>query len=92
MKYLCCGCPLDDKKSLKNHYADFHNVDGNNHFFRKLFTRQNVFFLRKCFRCDHFCINRRDEKNHIFLLHYQSCGREPAEEKPLKKKHLLMKI
>ena len=67
---------------------DFHNVDENNHFFRKLFTRDNVFIPRKCFHCDHFCINRRNEKNHNFLSQHQLGGRQPTEEKPRKKTFL----
>ena len=64
-----------DQQLLKNHYVEFQNVDENNHFCRKLFTTDNVFVPRKCFRCDYFCINRRDEKNHNFLTHYQLGGR-----------------
>ena len=75
MKCLYCDRSLADQQSLENHYVDFHNLDENNHFFRKLFTRNNVFVPRKCFHCDHLCINRRDEKNHNFLSEY----------KPLKK-------
>ena len=79
----CLRCDLF--QSLKSHFVDFHNIDENNQFFRKLFTKENVFFLRKCFRCDHFCINRRDEKSHNFLSHYQLGGRQPTEDQPLKK-------
>ena len=39
---------------------------------------------RKYFRCDYFCLNKRDEKNHIFLAH-QMGGRQPIEDKSLKK-------
>ena len=85
MKCLCCDCSFANQHSLKNHYLDFHNVDENNHFFRKLFTKDNVFVPRKYFRRDHFCINRRDEKTHNFLSHYQLGGRQPTEDKPLKK-------
>ena len=85
MKCLSCHCSFADQQSLKNHSVDFHNVDENNYFFRKLFTRDNVFVPRKCFCCDYFCINRRDKKNHNFLSHYQLGGIQPAEDKPLKK-------
>ena len=37
------------------------------------------------------CLNRRDEKNHNFLTHYQMGGRQSVEDKPLKK-HFLIKI
>ena len=62
MKCLCCGQSFVDHPSLKDHYVTFHNVDKNNHFFQKLFTRNNVFVPRKCFRWEYFCLNRRDEK------------------------------
>ena len=85
MECLCCHRSFADQQLLKNHYVDSHNVDENNHFFRKLFTRDSVFVLRKCFHCDHFCINRGDEKKHNFLSHYQLGRRQPTEDKPLKK-------
>ena len=59
--------------------------------FSENFMRDNVFVQRKWFCCDYFCINRRDEKNHKLLSHYQLGGREPTEDKPLKK-HFLMEI
>ena len=85
MKCLCCDHCFADQQSLKNHYVDFHNVDENNYFFSKLFTRDNIFVPRKCFSCDHFFINRRDQKNHNFLSHYQLGDRQTAEDKPLRK-------
>ena len=85
MKCLYCDRSFADQQSLKNHYVDFHNIDENNHFFKKLFTRDDVFVPRKCIRCNYFCINRRDEKNHNFLSHYHLGGRQPTEDNPLKK-------
>ena len=84
MKFLCCDCSFADQQSLKNHYVDSHNVDENNHFFRKLFKRNSVFVPRKCFRSDHFCINRRDGKNNNFWSYYQLGGTQPKGDKPLK--------
>ena len=40
---------------------------------------------RKCFRCDYFRVNNRDEKTYTFLSHYQQGGRQPIEDKPLKR-------
>ena len=85
MKCLCCDRSFADQQLLKNHYVDFHKVDENNHFFRKLFTWDRIFILRKCFHCDYFCINRKDKTDHNFLSHYQLGGRHPTEDKPLKK-------
>ena len=79
MKCLCCNQSFDDQFSQKEHYVTCHNIDENNYFFRKLFTRDNLFVPRKCFHCDYFCLNRRDKKRHNFLTHYQ------IEEKPLKR-------
>ena len=54
--------------------------------FSESFLQGTMFsFLENFFRCDYFCINRRDEKNHNFLTHYQLGGRQPSEDKPLKK-------
>ena len=44
-------------------------------------------YFWKSFRCDYFGLNRRDEKTHNFLSHYQMGGRLPIEDKPLKKTH-----
>ena len=54
MKCLCCDRSFADQESVKNHYVDFHNVDENNHFFRKLFMRDDTFAPRKYFHYDHF--------------------------------------
>ena len=62
-----------------------HGVDENNYFFRKLFTTDKAFCPKKCFRCEYFCHDGRDEKIHNFLEHYQLGGTLPTEEKPLKK-------
>ena len=40
---------------------------------------------RKCFHCDYFFSNRRDEKSRNFLVHNQMGGRQPIEDNPLKK-------
>ena len=76
----------------KSHFVGFHNVDENNHFLKKLFTRDNVFAPKNSFRCDYSCINRRVEKNHKSLTHYQLGGRQPTEDKPLKKTFLDEKL
>ena len=69
---------------MELHYVNFHNADEND-FFKKLF------YEGQCFHCDYFCINRRDEKNHNFSMHYQLSVRQTIEDKPLKKT-FLMKI
>ena len=42
---------------------------------------------RKRFCCNYFCLDRRDKKNHNFVAYYQMGGRQPTEDKPLKKKN-----
>ena len=84
MKCLCCNQSLADQFSLKKHFITWHEVD-ENYFFWKLFMRDKFFVPRKCFRCDYFCLNKRDEKNHNFLTHYQMGGRQHIEDKHLKK-------
>ena len=88
MKCLCCDQVFNDQCSLKDHYVNSHGVDENNYFFWKLFTRDRFFAPRKCFRCDHFYLNRREEKNLSFLVHYQMVGRQPIEDKPIRKTYL----
>lgn len=88
MKCSCCEQTFADQLSLKNHYVNFHNVDESNHFFKKLFTRDKVFSVRKCFRCDYFCISQKDEKKHNFLSLYQLDGRRPVEDKHVNKTFL----
>ena len=85
MKCLCCEQIFTDQSLLKDHYLTSHNVDENNHFFKKLFTRDAAFSLRKCFRCSYICTNRGDEKDHNFIPHYRLGGKQPAEDKPLQK-------
>ena len=91
MKWLCCNQSFADQFFLKEHYLTCPNVDESNCFFGKLFTRDKFFVPRKWFHCDYICLNRRDEKNHNFLTHYQMGGRQSIEDKPLKK-HFLIKI
>ena len=87
MKCLCCNGNFEGLGSLEQHYVEAHNVDENNYFFRKLLTRDRYFCPRKCFRCDYFCCNGRDEKVHNFLEHYQQGGTLSSEEKPVKLTH-----
>ena len=83
-KCLCCTESFENVVDLKSHYIIYHGVDENNYFLKKRFTRNINFCPRKCFWCDYFCTNRRDEKNHNFLFHYQQGGRQPVEDKPIK--------
>ena len=85
MTYLCYQQSFDNQDCLKKHFISQHNIDRDNYFFQKLFTRHKHFILRKCFRCEYFHYNGREEKLNNFLSHYQQGGRPPAEDKPFNK-------
>ena len=87
MKCLCCNKSFEEENFLRDQYVTSHGVDENNYFFKKLFTKDRFFAPRKCFRWEHFCLNRRDEKNHNFLVHYQQGGSRPVEDKPIERKY-----
>ena len=55
MKYLCCEEEFNEVHLLNRHYVEKHEVDPENYFFKKLFTRQSYLL-------DHFCVDGRDEK------------------------------
>ena len=42
MKSLCCRKTFVDQSSLKNHYLEQHNVDENNQFFKRIFSRDKA--------------------------------------------------
>ena len=67
---------------IKNLYVDDHNVDSN-YFFKSLFLPYSKFCLRKCFRCDTYCVTEREDTIHSFLSHYQHSGSRPTEFKPI---------
>ena len=69
MKCLCCEQTFADQLSLKNYCVNFHNVDKNNHFFKKNLLGPKFFHRESVFYCDYFCISQSDEKSHNFLSH-----------------------
>ena len=69
MKCLCCNPSFEDQNSLRERYVTQHGVDENSYFFKKLITKDRFFTPRKCFHWKHFCLKRRDEKNHNLLAH-----------------------
>ena len=83
MKCLLCNFKANDSENVRKHYLDFHNVDQNNHFFKKLFKKQNnVLHGKKCIICDEFLPNSRYKVIHDFLVHYEA-GKDVFEKKPL---------
>ena len=47
MKCLLCNFTSKDKSKIENHYINFHNVDRENIFFRRLFNQKNNVYLVK---------------------------------------------
>ena len=79
MKCLLCDFELNDLESVRKHYLDFHNVNWNNHFFKKLYKKQNnVFHGKKCVRCNEFLPSSPYKIIHDFLVHYDA-GKEVFE-------------
>ena len=42
MKCLLCDFKSNDLENVRKHYLDFHNVNRNNHFLKKLFKKQKL--------------------------------------------------
>ena len=83
MKCLLCDFKSNETNEVKNHYLNFHNVDPNNVFFKRLFEDQNNFFHgRRCVRCNELLPTTKFKSYHDFLKHYSS-GKNTIEEKPL---------
>ena len=47
MKCLLCDFKSNETNEVKNHYLNFHNVDPNNVFFKRLFEDQNNVFMEE---------------------------------------------
>ena len=47
MKCLLCKFISKNKSEIENHYINFHNVDKENVYFKKLLTKKTMFFLVK---------------------------------------------
>ena len=53
MKRLLCNLQFETSNELKYHYVNFHKVDPNNYFFKKLFNEsKNKTLCQKSFRFD----------------------------------------
>ena len=83
MKCLLCNFQPNDFEDVKKHCIDFHNLDRNDHFFIKLFKKQdNVFHGKKCLRCNEFLTSSWFKVNHDFLAHYND-SKNMFEDKPV---------
>ena len=62
---------------MKNHYINFHRVDSKNEFFKKFFVEdKNVFYGKRCLRCQEYLPTSRFKIYHNFLKHYND-GNKP---------------
>ena len=84
MKCLLCNFVATDKNEIKNHYINFHNVDKDNKYFRRLIEKKNnVFCGQKCSKCNEFIPTTSFKRSHDFLKHYDK-GKDLADvEKPI---------
>ena len=83
MQCLLCNFKTNETSKLEDHYLNFHNVDRENRFFKKLFEDQNNIFQERRFgRCNEFLPTTKFKTYHNFLKHYKA-GKNVVEEKPL---------
>ena len=70
MKCLLCKFNSKNKLEIENHYINFHNVDEENVYFKKLLTKKNdVFVGERCLKCDEFIPTAEYKKFRNFLKH-----------------------
>ena len=68
MKCLLCNFQSNDQK---DYYINFHRVDSKNELFKKIFAEdKNVFFGKRCLRCQEYLPTSRFKIYHNFLKHY----------------------
>ena len=83
MKCLLCNFQSNDQKEVKNHYINFHRVDSKNEFFQKIFVGdKNVFYGKRCLRCQEYLPTSRFKIHHNFLKHYND-GETIVDNKPI---------
>ena len=84
MKCLLCNFVTNNTKEIEKHYIDFHNVDKENVFFRRLIDKKNnVFHGEKCLNCDEFIPTSGFKRSHDFLKHYEKGKNVIDVEKPI---------
>ena len=87
MKCLLCGLEFD-KDTIKVHCINFHKVDENNYFFKKVFSKNNKIVCQNCFRCNDFITTKYHQNAHNFLKHYSDGKSTPSENKPIEIKSI----
>ena len=90
MKCLLCNLPFETSNEL-DHYSNFHKVNPNNYFFKKLFAESKNKILRlKCFRCNEFVTTKKHKIVHNFLKHYVRGKTKPFETKRIEIKDIVV--
>ena len=68
---------------MRNHYINFHRVHSKNEFFKKSFIEdKNVFYGKRCLRCQEYLPTSRFKIYHNFLKHYND-GETVVDNKPI---------
>ena len=71
MKCLLCNFQSNDQNEVRNHYINFHRVDSKKKFFKKTFAEdKNVFYRKRCLRCQDYLLTSRFKIYHNVLKHY----------------------
>ena len=84
MNCLLCNFKSKNKSEIENHYINFHNVDKENNYFKKLLTNKNdVFVGERCQKCNEFIPTAEYKKSHNFLKHYKDGKDLIFDEKPI---------
>ena len=84
MKCLLCNFQSNDQNKVRNHYINFHGFDSKNEFSKKIFAEdKNVFYRKKCLRCQEYLLTSRFKIYHNFLKHYND-GETVVDNKPIR--------
>ena len=83
MKCLLCNFQSNNQNEVRNHYIHFHRVDSKNEFFKKIFAEEkNVFYRKRCLRCQEYLPTSRFKISHNFLKHYND-SETVVDNKPI---------
>ena len=84
MKCLLCKFNSKNKLEVEKYYINFHNVDKENNYFKKLLKENNdVFVGERCSKCNEFIPTAEYRKSHNFLKHYKDGKELISDEKPI---------
>ena len=85
MKCFLCNFVSQNEDNIKRHYINYHRVDQNNFFFKKLIVgEQNSFYGKNCFHCGDFLTTKAFKNFHNFLKHYDLGFEESIDARPIK--------